>query len=209
MQQRDGGLRHHSFNRRCRRSGSNGHSTSAPTASSATSSVPTNASSTSTAGGGSAAGSGFCKVAAVADAAQRKAASSLAVDSPAALQKFEAQSLAKLQQFVAIAPTAIKGDLEVIVAADRQLYNALAAAHFDMRSMNTATLAKLDTPQFKRRSARSRPTWLRRAESRRVADRGASTASGVESYVPLALHADTRLVSPPVKVESIRSARVF
>ncbi len=70
------------------------HSTSAPTASSATSSVPTNASSTSTAGVGSAAGSGFCKVAAFADAAQRKAASSLAVDSPAALQKFEAQSLA-------------------------------------------------------------------------------------------------------------------
>ena len=99
---------------------------------------------------GSAAGSGFCKDAAFADAAQRKAATSLSVDSPAALQKFEAQSLAKLQQFLAIAPSAIKGDLEVIVAADRQLYNALAAAHFDMRSMNTAALARLDTPQLKR-----------------------------------------------------------
>jgi hypothetical protein len=112
--------------------------------------VATNAPSTSSAGVGSATGSGFCKDAAFADAAQRKAASSLSMDSPAALQKFEAQSLARLQQFVAIAPSAIKSDLEVIVAADRQLYNALAAAHFDMHSMNTAAFARLNTPQLKR-----------------------------------------------------------
>jgi hypothetical protein len=118
--------------------------------SSAPSSVATSALPTSHAGVGSAAGSGFCTDAAFADAAQRKAASSLSLGSPAALQKFEAQSLAKLQQFLAIAPSAIKSDLEVIVAADRQLYNALAAAHFDMHSMNTAALASLDTPQLKR-----------------------------------------------------------
>jgi hypothetical protein len=126
------------------------NSTSATAAPSSASAVSTNGPSTSSAGGGNAAGSGFCKDAVLAEVAQRKSASSLAVDSPAALQKFEAQTLAKLKEFVAIAPSAIKGDLEVLVAADQQLYNSLAAAHFDMRNVNPAVLSKLDTPQFKK-----------------------------------------------------------
>jgi hypothetical protein len=124
------------------------NSSVAPTGPSA--SAPSSASTVASSqpGGGLAVGSNFCQQARVEQQAQQKSASELAIDSPAALEKFEKQALTKLPGFVAIAPAPIKGDIQVLVAADQKLYSELAAVNFDIRKLNPSTLAGLQTPQF-------------------------------------------------------------
>lgn len=99
-------------------------------------------------GGGGVAGIGFCREATLAQAAQTKAASAFNVDSRAALQKIEQQGLTELHALTATAPSAIRGSLSTLVAADEKLYSALQAADFDVRKVDPAVLTSLDTPEF-------------------------------------------------------------
>ncbi|MEO8888482.1 MAG: hypothetical protein ABI429_04220 [Jatrophihabitantaceae bacterium] len=103
---------------------------------------------TSAGRGGIAADTGFCRQATLAQQAQRKNVNAFTVDSPASLQKFEQQALGTLSGFVASAPSTIKDDVKVLVAADHRLYAALAAAHFDIRKINPDSLSELQTPAF-------------------------------------------------------------
>ena len=129
-------------------SASGSGSSAAPAAGGGTSSAHSSGAASTARGGGSAAGTNFCQRAALEQAAQAKSARQLSSASPASLQRFEKHALDELSGFVAIAPSAIKGDLSVLVAADQKLYNALAAAHFDIRQVDESQLAALRTPAF-------------------------------------------------------------
>jgi hypothetical protein len=120
-------------------------SSSAAAATAASSSA---ASKASGGGGGGVAGIGFCREATLAQAAQTKAARAFNVDSRAALQKIEQQGLTELHALTATAPSAIKGSLSVLVAADEKLYSALQAADFDVRKVDPTVLTGLNTPEF-------------------------------------------------------------
>lgn len=99
-------------------------------------------------GGHAVSGTGFCREAVLAQAAQTKAAHAFTVGSPASLQKIEQQGLAELRALTATAPSQIKGSLAALAAADEKLYAALQKADFDVRKVDPSVLTGLDTPEF-------------------------------------------------------------
>lgn len=99
-------------------------------------------------GGQPVAGTGFCREATLAQAAQTKAANAFTVGSPGSLQKIEQQGLTELRALTATAPSQIKSSLASLVAADEKLYSALQAANFDMRKVDPTALTSLNTPEF-------------------------------------------------------------
>lgn len=123
-------------------------SSSGPSSAGAATPASSSAAHKANGGGGGVAGIGFCREATLAQAAQTKAASAFNVGSRAALQKIEQQGLTELHALTATAPSAIKGSLSTLVAADEKLYSALQAADFDVRKVNPAVLTSLDTPEF-------------------------------------------------------------
>jgi hypothetical protein len=89
-------------------------------------------------------GGDFCKLI----AASYNAAQSSAIDtSPAALKKLYQGVQEKYRQAVDSAPTAIKGDVEILDAASSKLTAALAAANYDMAKLATGATADFSTPK--------------------------------------------------------------
>jgi hypothetical protein len=124
---------------------------SAPVGSSAPASAPAPTSSTSAVSSGGGAGlsaAGFCAVAKQEQARSEKEANAYSTGDPAALEKLETDGVNELQKFVAIAPSAIKSDVEVIAAADQKLFAALKQAKFVIKNVDQSALASLQTPAF-------------------------------------------------------------
>jgi hypothetical protein len=113
------------------------------------SSAPTSDASSASSGGGADLGSGtFCSIAKQEQARSEKEADAYSTGDPAALEKLETDGVNELQKFVAISPSAIKSDVEVIAAADQKLFAALKAAKFVIAKVDQSALTSLQTPAF-------------------------------------------------------------
>jgi hypothetical protein len=115
-------------------------------------STPTTAGASSTAastssGGGavSLGGGSFCSVAKKVQAEQASSAAA-ATDSPDSLKALLIQANQELQAFVAIAPSAIKGDVQTLATAEKSFFTAIQAANYDVTKVSPSALTDLDTP---------------------------------------------------------------
>jgi hypothetical protein len=114
----------------------------------------TKAASTKSSGGGGSGslGSGsFCDIAKNQEAAQQKEISAFS-DTPASLKTIEEQDAKLLPEFLAIAPAAIKPDVQEIVTVDEQLLAALQKANFDVSKIPPSALSGFQTPALTKAS---------------------------------------------------------
>jgi hypothetical protein len=90
----------------------------------------------------------FCTIAVAEQEQEDKTASAITGDSPQDLQKFEEQAIAALPAFVAAAPSAIKGAVQTLAAADQKFFTALKAAGFDYTKLDPTIVSTFEDPQF-------------------------------------------------------------
>jgi hypothetical protein len=94
-------------------------------------------------------GSGFCNDARAEQAQEAKQADAFSTYTPAELEKFEEQAAKELPVFAAEAPSAIKSDVQTLVAADQKIFDALKAVNWDFSKLDLTTFsAQVDTPAF-------------------------------------------------------------
>jgi hypothetical protein len=127
----------------------------ASTKAASTQAPSTKAASTKSSGGGGGSvslGSGsFCDIARNQEAQQQKEVSAFS-GSPASLKTIEEQDAKLLPEFLAIAPAAIKPDVQEIVAVDQQLLTALRKANYDVTKLAPSALSGFDTPALTKAS---------------------------------------------------------
>lgn len=151
---------------------SSGGSAVARTSAGISSSTSTISATHATHADGSFVGSSFCRAATAEQARQAVAARALSsTSSPAVLRALEERAMAQLPRFLAIAPAAIKPDLQIVVAAEQSMLTALKAANYDVRTLTSATTAALDSPKFAK-AVRAITSYL-------------STACGITSPSPV------------------------
>jgi hypothetical protein len=94
-------------------------------------------------------GSGFCNDARAEQAQEAKQADAFTTYTPAELQKFEEQAAKELPVFAAEAPSEIKSQVEVLVAADQKIFDELKAANWDFAKIDVTTFSTdIETPAF-------------------------------------------------------------
>jgi hypothetical protein len=134
----------------CSSSGSSagsGSTSSTPAGTSSTSSSPSATSSSKSSGGGSLSlgGGSFCSVAKDQQAQESKEEAAFE-DTPAALKSYEQTAAKELPGFAALAPAAIKPEVEEVVQVDQKLLAALAKVNYNMAKMPQSTLSAFSTP---------------------------------------------------------------
>ncbi len=115
----------------------------------ATASTVTRVTAAVASGGGSDAGSTFCRDSRALQAQQARELKSFS-NGPGAVKKLEQRALAELPTFVAEAPSSIKAAVVKVAQEDRALYLQLAAANFDYTKLGPAATAIFQNPTFVR-----------------------------------------------------------
>jgi hypothetical protein len=126
--------------------GTSAASTTSPTSSTTPSAAPT--SSLGALGSGS-----FCLEAKAEEAQASKEIKAFESDTPAQLSAFAQHVLAELQTFTSSAPSAIKADVAIAVAADQKIFAALKKANYNYKNVSPTAFESVDTPAFKRATA--------------------------------------------------------
>jgi hypothetical protein len=134
----------------CGSSSSGGNTASPPNSVAPTGVAPTTAAPVGNSGGGSDSGSTFCKFAKAEQAQQTTEAQELTTDSPAQLGTFIQHAFSALSALAAAAPSAIKSDVQILVAADQAIFTALKNAKYNYKNVSPTTFTAVDTPAFKK-----------------------------------------------------------
>ena len=114
-------------------------------ASSTSSAPPSTVATTAGAGAVSLGGGSFCSVAKKVQAEQASSAAA-ATDKPDSLKALLIQANQELGEFVTIAPSAIKADVQTLATAEKTFFTAIAAANYDVTKVSPSALTDLDTP---------------------------------------------------------------